>query len=63
LVDTRVHFEHIQVNRCDIELESVEKCRDVENEPVSEESMGIPLGPIFKTPSYFLENKESIFET
>jgi hypothetical protein len=27
-------LEHVQVIRSNIELESVEKCRDVQNEPV-----------------------------
>jgi hypothetical protein len=34
-VDERVYFEHVQVIGCDIKLESVEKCGDVEHEPIS----------------------------
>jgi hypothetical protein len=33
-VDARTHFEHIQVIRSNIGPESVEKCRDVQNEPI-----------------------------
>jgi hypothetical protein len=35
-VDTRAHFEHVQVIRCDIKLELVKKYKDVENEPIQE---------------------------
>jgi hypothetical protein len=35
LVGARVHSEHVQVARSDIKPEAVEKCRDVENEPIS----------------------------
>jgi hypothetical protein len=31
LIDTRVTFEHVQVIRCNIEPELVERSRDVEN--------------------------------
>jgi hypothetical protein len=34
IVDVRVHPEHIQVIRSNIGPESVEKCRDVQNEPI-----------------------------
>jgi hypothetical protein len=34
-LDEAAHFENIQVISCDIKPESVEKCRDVENEPIS----------------------------
>jgi hypothetical protein len=33
LVDVTVFYEHVQVIRFNIEPESVEKCRDVQNEP------------------------------
>jgi hypothetical protein len=36
LVDAEFHFKHFQVIRCNIKTESVEKCRDVENETISE---------------------------
>jgi hypothetical protein len=35
LVKSRAHFEHVQVIRCDIKRESVEKFRDVQNKPIS----------------------------
>jgi hypothetical protein len=34
LVDVRVSVEHVQVIRSKIEPASVEKCRDVQNEPI-----------------------------
>jgi hypothetical protein len=34
LIDVRVPFEHVQAIRSNIEPESVEKCRDVQNEPI-----------------------------
>jgi hypothetical protein len=33
LVDVRIHPEHVQVLRSNIGPESVEECRDVQNEP------------------------------
>jgi hypothetical protein len=35
LVNVGVPSEHVQVIRSDIGPESVEKCRDVQNEPIS----------------------------
>jgi hypothetical protein len=34
LIDVRVPSEHVQVIRSNIRPESVEKCRDVQNEPI-----------------------------
>jgi hypothetical protein len=34
LIDVRVHLEHVKVIRSNIEPESVEKCRDVQNEQI-----------------------------
>jgi hypothetical protein len=34
LVDVRVPHEHVPVIRSNIGPESVEKCRDVQNEPI-----------------------------
>jgi hypothetical protein len=34
MVDAGVHSEHVEVIRSKIGPESVEKCRDVENEPI-----------------------------
>jgi hypothetical protein len=40
--------------------ESVEKCRDVQNEPIPGKKLrGIPLGPFCKTPILFLRLKTS----
>jgi hypothetical protein len=33
-LDVEVPFEHVQVIRSNIGPESVEKCRDVQNEPI-----------------------------
>jgi hypothetical protein len=33
-IDVGGHSEHVQVMRFDIGTESVEKCRDVQNEPI-----------------------------
>jgi hypothetical protein len=35
LIDARLHFKYVQVIRGDIGPESVEKCGDVEYEPIS----------------------------
>jgi hypothetical protein len=50
--------------RSDIGHESVEKCRDVQNEPIFGKKLrDIVLHPFFKTPLYFLETEDSIFMT
>jgi hypothetical protein len=65
--NSSAQFEHVQVIRCNIGPESVEKCRDVQNEPISfnfrKKTKGIPLHPFFKTPLYFLEIEDSTFKT
>jgi hypothetical protein len=53
------HSEHVQVIGCDIKLELVEKCRDVEEGPISRKKHRVVLGLIFKTPLYFCENENS----
>jgi hypothetical protein len=67
LIDVRIHPEHVQVIRSNIGPESVEKCRDVQNEPISsnfrKKAKAIPRGSFFKTPLYFLETEDSIFKT
>jgi hypothetical protein len=59
--------EHVQVIRSNIGPESVEKCRDVQNEPISgnfrKKAKGIALGPFFRTPLYFLETEYKDFMT
>jgi hypothetical protein len=66
LIDVRILFEHVQAIRSNIGLESVEKCRDVQNEPISgnfRKKAKVHLGSFFKTPLYFLENDYTIFKT
>jgi hypothetical protein len=67
MVDVGVYLEHLQVIRSDIGPESVEKCRDVRNEPIwanfRKKVKGIPLGPFFKTSLYFHNTDCSIFKT
>jgi hypothetical protein len=59
LVDGVTHSKHVQVIRCDIKPESVEKSRGVENEPIS----GKNLGPTFQTPLWFFENDKDTVKT
>jgi hypothetical protein len=54
LVDTRAYSKHDQVIRCDIKSESVDQCRNVENEPISERY--IPRLR-FTIPPFFLKAK------
>jgi hypothetical protein len=62
LANSGAHSEHVQVIRCDIKWESVEKFRDVQNEPVSGKKWRvIPLGLIVQTPPYFLKTEDCIF--
>jgi hypothetical protein len=67
LIDVRVPSEHVQVIRSNIRPESVEKCRDVQNEPIwanfRKKAKGIHLTLFFQTPLYFLETEDSIFKT
>jgi hypothetical protein len=60
-------LEHVQVIRSNIGSESVEKCRDVQNEPIwanfRKKAKGIPLDTFFKTSLYFLETEYKIFKT
>jgi hypothetical protein len=57
LIDVIAHFEHVQVIRCDIEPELVEKCRNVENEKKSE---GYTIELMFRHRHVFLKNEEGI---
>jgi hypothetical protein len=34
IIDATVHFEHGTLNKCDFKPRSVEKCGDVQNEPI-----------------------------
>jgi hypothetical protein len=67
LVDARIPPEHVQVIRSNIGSESVEKCWNVQNEPVWanfwKKAKGIDLGPFFQTPLCFLETEDYIFKT
>jgi hypothetical protein len=62
LVDVGVHLEHVQAIRSNIGQESVEKCRDVQKEPIWANFRKKAKG-IIETPLYFLENEDSIFKT
>jgi hypothetical protein len=63
----RLLSEHVQVIRSNIGPESVEKCRDVQNEPIlanfRKKSKGILSGLFFKTPLYFLETEDKVCKT
>jgi hypothetical protein len=58
LIDVGIPLEHGQVIRSDIGPESVEKCRDVQNGPISgnfrKKAKGIVLKPFFKHRYIFL---------
>jgi hypothetical protein len=66
LLDVGIPPEYVQVIRSNTGPESVEKCRDVQNERIwanfKKKAKGISLGPFFKTPLYFLETENSIFK-
>jgi hypothetical protein len=67
LIDAKVPPEHKQVIRSNIGPESVEKCRDVQNEPIwtnfRKKAKGIVLEQFFQTSLYFLDTDCSIFKT
>jgi hypothetical protein len=56
-VDVRVPPEHFQVIRSNIGPESVENCRNVQNEPIwanfRKKAKGIALGPVFANTAIF----------
>jgi hypothetical protein len=60
LVNVGVFPEHVQVIRSNIGHKSFEKCRDVQNEPISRKSWGYPLGRIVQTPPCFLKTEDYI---
>jgi hypothetical protein len=66
-IDVEHPLEHLQVIRSNIGPESVENCRDVQNEPIwanfRKKAKGIALDPFFQTPLYFLETEDSILKT
>jgi hypothetical protein len=57
LVDVKIRPEHVQVIRSNIGPESVEKCRDVQNEPISgnfrKKAEGILLRPVYSNTAIF----------
>jgi hypothetical protein len=53
--DVEFHSEHVQVIRSHIDPVLVEKCRDVENEPISENKQGSPPRYHFQAPPCFLK--------
>jgi hypothetical protein len=58
ITDEDAHSDHVQLIRCDIKLESVDKCRDVENGEFSRKAMGNALQPQFlKHRDIFLKMK------
>jgi hypothetical protein len=67
LVDVRVPLEHVQVIRSNIGPESIEKCRDVQNEPIwakfRKKVKGVVLKPGFQTQLHFLETAYSFWKT
>jgi hypothetical protein len=56
-VDAAVHSEHVQVIRCDIERESIEKYREIENERIPGKKQGTPQAPFFTHRHVFLRIK------
>jgi hypothetical protein len=67
LVDVENLPEYVQVIRSNIGPESVENCRDVQNEPIwanfRKIAKGIALGPFIQTPLCFFETENSNFKT
>jgi hypothetical protein len=57
LIDAQVRSELVQVIRCNIWLRSIERCRDVENGPISEKSTGYTQRPLFQPPLCFIETE------
>jgi hypothetical protein len=65
MIDVRVPTKDVQAIRSNIGPESVEKCRDVQNEqfePIFGKKLRV-LKPFFQTPLYFLDTDCSIFKT
>jgi hypothetical protein len=48
LLDEAVYSKHVHVIRCDIWPRFRKRCRDGENEIISGNTRGIPIGPVFK---------------
>jgi hypothetical protein len=58
LVEAGYHSEHAQVITCDFKPEIGRESRDVQNETISENNpKDMPLGFIFETLRYSLENE------
>jgi hypothetical protein len=66
LIDVRVPPEHFQVIRSNIGPESVEKCRDVQNEPIwanfRKKAKGYSPRAVFQPPLHFLGTDSSTFK-
>jgi hypothetical protein len=64
LVDVKVPTKHVQIIRSNIGLESVEKCRDVQNEPIlgnfRKKAEGLPQASFFKYRYIFLRLKTAL---
>jgi hypothetical protein len=58
-IDAGILLEHVQVIRSKIGPELIQKCRDVQNEPICanfwKKAKGIVLKPFFQTPLYLLD--------
>jgi hypothetical protein len=63
LVDAGAYFEQLQVIRCNIKLELVEKSRDVENDTISEKKKQrvYTLRPHFSSTGMFSLKKRTVF--
>jgi hypothetical protein len=63
LVDVGIHYKHVEVTRSNIGPESVKKCGDVENEPISGKKLReMPLSLPFQTPLYFIKIPNCIYK-
>jgi hypothetical protein len=57
LVDTRAHSDYVQVIRCDIEMESVERSEMLKMGPFQEKAREIPYATFSNTANIFLRMK------
>jgi hypothetical protein len=61
LLDAKVHSEHVKVIRSDIGTKLVQKCRDVENEPISRKELGVLLQACFLKHRYIFWRLKTSF--
>jgi hypothetical protein len=62
LVNSRAHFEHVQVIRCDIKRESERNLEMFKMSQFQEKSLVNPLRLIVQTPPYFFRTEVCIFK-